>query len=667
MLVFDSGHYLETANLLVSGLVHGLATDGQKQCLGAALMLDGPVLPGLAALFFITFGKWFSLWDWQCLLGLQAFLHGLSAALVFFIARQIFTPGRNWALAAGLIWAINPVAVLSSQRFLSEDLAADLLLLFFLLGLRLARAVAANTSNLSDTANSSNSSNTSNSLGLWADLNNPAIYVQGLALGLTCGLILFTKTALIPCTFLIALAVAVKVMRGGGSEEKKSPLPVTVAASALAIALGFICTIAPWAAFTKYAIGETHYFPQRAPTLNLMVGWNFDTDGLSTLPLAPLSEQLQEESKTKASAPLAVAALFRRAPGECFSLTFQKMARLYGLPWNDFRRSSLGFSPRMQMVLHQVCLLLALLCLCLAVAAGAPFVVWLLVLAVAGHFVFLLFESVPRYSYSSYPLIFLMALHAVRTIALMKWQRRHLGCAVALLITILIAFNIDLPLSWLALRFSQEGFFSLGLLVVLIALILPLMVRSLSLPLEFDSGQRTRLICALGAVALFYSLVQMFYVISAPERGEWQVKLGPGQEADRCFSLPQSCVVPTCSLIVIDGLRQIGQCQILVNGKLLQSPAVNLYEFMADRKEHFQFAEQVAALMGRSAGDIRRWWAVPVPASMLALDKQNTVALKVPAGAEARLWRGWRQGGTLSPTRLSLCQPGPDLDQQQFI
>jgi hypothetical protein len=73
---------------------------------------------------------------------------------------------------------------------------------------------------------------------------------------------------------------------------------------------------------------------------------------------------------------------------------------------------------------------------------------------------------------------------------------------------------------------------------------------------------------------------------------------------------------------------------------------------MPARKEHFQFAEQVAAFMGRNAADIRRWWAAPVPAEMLAPGKVNKVALKVPSGASVRLY------GEGSERSLAFHRPG---------
>jgi hypothetical protein len=647
VLVFDSGHYQESANLLVSFLAHGTAA-GDKEALVKALMLDGPVLPGLAALTFLSFGRLLGAMDWQCLLGLQAFLHGLSAVLVFFVGRHLLLTspsssdsspdsrdssvgspteepslnsatrsssshsadaGRNWALAAGLLWAVNPVAVLSSQRFLSEILTADLLLLLLLVccSLKTPR------------------------------LSSPGLICRFLLLGLTAALILFTKAALMPVTAVLVLVMIAYLWKTSSDGSPPRMAATTKILACAATALGMACVIVPWAAFTRYACGEAHYFPQRAPALNLFVGWNFDTDGFSTLPIAPLSKPLQESFNQSNSAPLAVMEVWRRSPVQSLSLAMEKVARLYGLPWNDFRRTALGFSPRLQLFLHQICLFFALAAFIIGVARGAAPAFWLAAVLATGHLIFILFEAVPRYAFSSYPFLFLMALYAVRLLRGLSWQRKHIGLAVFAVVVALALFNINLPLAWIAQRPAQDRFISLSLLLIALVVLLCLALGR-ALPLALKPARKISFIGSLGAVALFYGLVQMCYAMTAPDRGEWLVKLGPGGQAERTFNLPAQTQAPSSALVVIDAVRRIGDCRVTVNGQALQSKPVDICDFMPQRKEHFQFAQQVAAFMGRSPEDIRRWWAVPVPLSALRFNQPNTITLSVPQGVQVRLY-----------------------------
>src|SRR5580700_7944837 len=63
VLIFDSGHYQETARSLTAVIEHQEPGQSSKQTqdLAQALMLDGPILPGLAAIIFLSFGHLFTL------------------------------------------------------------------------------------------------------------------------------------------------------------------------------------------------------------------------------------------------------------------------------------------------------------------------------------------------------------------------------------------------------------------------------------------------------------------------------------------------------------------------------------------------------------------------------------------------------------------------------
>jgi hypothetical protein len=631
VLVFDSGHYQETARLLVavgSANARDQSGHGQKQMqdLAQGLMLDGPILPGLAAITFLSFGNLFALSDWQCLLGLQAVLHGLAAALVFLLGRQIFSPSNKWALAAGLLWAINPIAVLASQRFLSENLAADLLLALVLLSCRIGK--------------------------------NSGLRLCFLAVisGITAALVLFTKAALAPAVVL-ALAVSVsweiKCARESKESKSKSTGVPDIVILVFGLAAGASLIILPWAIYTNNAIGKAQYFPQRAPVLNLLVGWNSETDGLSTLPVAPVSKALQSLYDKTGSAPQAVLGLWRQEPIACASLALRKVTRLYGLPWNDFRRNCLLFSPKMQQYLHQAIIVLALLSVCLALGRGAPFAFWLSSLLIAGHFVFLLFEGVPRYAFSSYPFLFLLALYCLRQLAGATWKRRQLWVCTSAGVVLLFLINLRVPQVW----FFSQKFFNSALATEALyfaSLLALLLTLSCFMPMQFNARQLLRYRIALACSALFYAHMVTWMVPEDSWSTEWQSRLSSGQTAERVFSLRGSIEKPAFALLLIDGARQVGEGEISVNGQSLKERAVNLFDYFPDRKIHYLFAEQVAAFMGRSPSEIRRWWAVPVPLAALNDNLLNTIALKVPANASVRLfgeypaqaddWQSFRPG-----------------------
>ena len=545
-LVFDSGHYLQTSNLIVEAL--------QKQNLSPqllpALSLDGPVLPGLGALALIL-GNFVALKDWQSLLALQFILHAFGAALVFLLGRQIFAGNNKWALAAGLAWAINPVAVLAGQRFLSEILATDLLLFFVLLCCALV-----SRSQLDQSAKSDQHAQ-----------NVQFQIILSLAAGFCAALIAFAKTALLPVIALLLVLLLVQFARRSVKSLGIVILPFLLAACLL---------IVSWAGFTHALSGRAQFFTERAPVLNLFVGWNFSNEGFSTLPVAPPPEVLQKEYERSHSAPQAVLKLWSEQPAASAALTLRKIARLYSNPWNDFRRNALFLSPRLQQYLHLATIFLALLAVCVASVRGAPTALWYSAVMVVGHFVFLLFETIPRYAFSSYPFLLLLAL----------------------------AF-----LSWLPLKIAQVDRNKIGY----------------------------RLACVLMAVGV----VVGFNWRRQPGRNEGQLKLAGGAIAERVFDLHLASdfhVKPGFAMILIDGVRQIGNSELSINGTRLQERPVNLYKLMPDREEHYRFAEQVCSFMGRSTDDIRHWWAVPVPVALLNAEGENKIALMAHPGSDARLF-----------------------------
>jgi len=556
-LVFDSGHYLQSSMLIVDALQrHHVSSE-----LLPALSLDGPVLPGLGALALIS-GNLMALKDWQSLLALQFILHAFSAALVFLLARQIFTGNNKWAAAAGLAWAVNPVAVLATQRFLAESLATDLLLLFVFLCCLLVNRSRSNQSNEPNQSNE----------------QNQATLLVSLAAGLCAALIIFAKTALTPVTAVLFLVVLWQVVRPDPSlgAAGRAVMAKKLGSVLLPSLVGAGLLVLSWAGFTQALSGRAQFFTERAPVLNLFVGWNFSNEGFSTLPVAPPPEALQREYERSHSAPLAVLKLWSEQPAASAALTLRKIARLYFIPWNDFRRNALFLSPRLQQFLHLATIFLALFAVCVASVRGAPAAFWYCALIVCGHFIFLLFETIPRYAFSSYPFLLLLAL----------------------------AF-----LSWLPLKIAQVDRNKIGI----------------------------RLACALLAVGV----VVGFNWRRQAGRNEGSLKLAAGGIAQRVFDLHLASdfhVKPGFAMILIDGVRQIASSELRINGVRLQDRPVNLYKLMPDRDEHYRFAEQVCAFMGRSSGDIRHWWAVPVPISLLNAEGQNKIELIAQRGADARLF-----------------------------
>jgi len=628
VLVFDSGHYQESARQIVNALCGanvGTSAPSARLQLAQALMLDGPVLPGLASLSFLTLGKIFAFADWQCLLVVQALLHATSAALLFLVGRQIFEDSLQsikWPLTAGLLWAINPVAVLAAQRFLIEPLATCMVLALLLLSCRLRRQLSGNFGQ-----------------------SNLNIFFLATLCGIALTSILFTKAGLVPASALV-LIVGVYV----GVKAKDRRLNASALFLSLAgLALGLVCIIMPWALYTQGATGKAQYFPQRAPVLNLFVGWDLPDDGFSTLPVAPVARQLQEVYDRTGSAPQAVLWQWVNNPQGCFSLLLRKIPRLYSLPWNDFRRGSLFLSPKMQEWLHQIVLLAAFFAFCLSLLCGAPLAVWLALMMVAGHFIFLLFESVPRYAFSSYALLLLLAIYFVAIVCRQALcHRKLLNLSIASVLTLICA-HFGLPVGLLPQNLNLQNLQLAAMIQgsVLVVLVLCNLRPSWA---KSPENKRRLLIATLLLVGSIYS-VSFFYARSHSFfTSELERKLIPGQTAERIIHLPSRQIDSSSALLVIDGVKRIEDCAISVNGQLLKIKPTNLMQYLPHGKEDFLFAQEVAGLMGRSQDDIRRWVAVSIPVALLEPGKDLTLSIQAATTGSIRLFA--------EPDNVALRLPG---------
>jgi hypothetical protein len=623
MLVFDSGHYLETTQQIISAISHFCAgqtlLDVDKRALAQSINLDGPLLPGAAALLFCTVGKLLGLRDFLSLLTLQAIFHGLSALMLFLLAarlpfqrqseatssetsssssssEKVSFAGLKWPLATALIWAFSPVAVLASQRFLTESLAALLVLVFlyFLISLhdRLQGSLK---------------------IGFRACF-------ASFACGLAAVLLAFVKTGLLPVIILASIFVFI------GTAQARAKA-ATGAALALCALLGFSTVMLAWAALTANLTGQPLLLPQRAPVLNLFVGWNFDNDGFSTLPVAPVAEPLERVFAASGSAPLAVAQLIAARPLSSASLLLRKIPRLCSLPWNDFRRAALFVSPKIMQILHQYVLVLALAGVCLAIAGGAPPLIWYTLLLLAGHGIFLLFETIPRYAFSAYPLLYLLASYFLQ-----RTPERGRIRSLVLLAFIVVASNTSVPallmrnsspalaLSFVALCSTLLVLFVLKLLQSHLLRILPsLSARKLQITFEW--------------LGLLFLAVQLTGAIYNAPRAEWEARLDAGDQARSEISV--SSRPGRRAFLLIDAARQMERARVSLNGQAL-AKAVNLFDLYPERREHFSFAEQVVAFMGRSSADLRRWWVIPIPLEVLKCGSNNVV--EVTAGGPLRLF-----------------------------
>ena len=119
-------------------------------------------------------------------------------------------------------------------------------------------------------------------------------------------------------------------------------------------AIGFMLIALPWCVWQKLALGKFSLMVDRNSSYNLYIGSNLSSYGWCPIPndfnLEPLSPQSAFKTLRNAAAP---------QPFKWLVLCVEKIARLYKLPYDDFRGIIPPLSLQIQSLLHQMLMLLA--------------------------------------------------------------------------------------------------------------------------------------------------------------------------------------------------------------------------------------------------------------------------------------------------------------------
>jgi hypothetical protein len=352
VLHFDARHYYQTCHDLVVYARSYMSgrPDQVPPLLVQGLLLDGPVLPGLSALFFTIAHKIPRETDWRWFLVFQSLLQAGCAVLVALLSERL-TNSRKCGVATGLVWALWPAALIAAGRFMSETLATLILL-----------AIA---------------------------LSVPFLP------GVLCGLLALLKPALLPAGLVVSLFSIVYSQ----TRWKNRLTGIGV------LTLGFILTVAPWAVFTKITTGKAQITISRQSLLNIATGVDFETQGWDSIPVSPYIELFGEQDPPSA---VLISAISQR-PMDWVKLSLAKISRLWCLPWNDFSRSPFALDPTVQNWLHWALLGIASIGVIILRRSANPAVFISCLIVIAGHFAYLAVEAVPRYAFPSLPFMLVLA------------------------------------------------------------------------------------------------------------------------------------------------------------------------------------------------------------------------------------------------------------------
>lgn len=639
-LYFDSAHYLETTKRLyeaATALFSGKLNYGQLDSLAFYLFLDGPVLPGAGALAFALFNKAPVSANWQCLVWMQCFFHALSASLLYLLAR-LALKRRIFALLAAILWASYPAAICAGNSFLTEPLAV-LLLLSYLCFLALTKEKI-------------------------KDWQEGALLVAAFA---CFALLSLLKPALAPAAFILAAiyftvplpeilpALSSVFVRRKLEDALKEKLKSYLLGLSFA-AVGLALVIIPWLGFTYSARHELLLLPSRRPVYNICTGLNIESDGWGTHPTQALAACFDDSEQ---ALPILLG-LCQSEPLEISNLSLRKLTRFWAQPWNDYRYKILGLNYKLQALAHLMLVVLGFSGFCLVIArllsaeqlkpasrvtfTGA-------VVIICGHLIYLPFEGISRYGFSSVPLLILCALYlveqllpSIRAKEKLKWLLSFLFC------TLLFAFLVKFDTLPFLMPFLPEA--RLGLYLQAALKTVSLVLVACSLHAIFASGSILKLnpkapdkVLAL-VLALFVLLgafVSFAFASSCREAHGWQSNLKTGDEAVRQIEIKDALSKnPDWALLLIDGNQELANAAIKVNGNCLAEKAESLYQFWREKYELEDWLNQFASLLRKSPDSLRKWRALQVPLGSLH-EGLNTVSISPAAGGRLSLYGDFRE------------------------
>ncbi len=605
----DSRSYLETCRKLVIAITASTSGSASLDSQGAGfvaslardLMHDGPVLPLMPAVFFAMIGKSPTPLDWPLFVVFGSCLHAASASLVCLLMQRL-TNSQSWSLVAGLTWALYPAAIIASGRYLSEGPTA----LFLLAMLWSASKLLEIPSN-----------------------RKIAFIATAVALGVFNGLVMLLKPALLPA-WLGVSALAFAFLRGWKLKGMASAAMVS----------GLAIVIAPWVLTSKTLTGTAYLTPQRTPVYNVALGADTEADGWPARPNPPLTTRLSQEP----SIGSATVAAWSMHPVELLSLTLRKVARLWVVPWNDFRVRVFGLTPELQAWWHSVLLILALPG-ALAVLSAVPlrqmtgalgrvatFVGGASILLLLGHFAYLPFAAIVRYAFTAEPYVIILASYAVFVASRWPIQFRPALGAIVSWFALAAIWKFDLVPGLVAVTgdYRTALLVKFGLEALLLALSMVMVLAYIKrIALESKFGLCAGIASGIaGGSAL---AVMAAFCVDGRYATEWSSTIGPGESVYREVfltekSAPESTSSATAGL-VLDTDRSIRPPIVSVNGHTVKESPELLFRFRPSSYFLFDMMRVFAGKLHHPVEQNRQWRVVTFPMSWLNMNGANVFRL----------------------------------------
>ncbi len=628
----DAAEYLRNAQamqelLRVSGTVWGQAA----QCLvGAAgpqvveqvrqafgflheMHQSAPVFPLFIALACKLAAMPIQESSWSAPVLGQCLLSSVTCSLVALIGFQAWD--RKTGYLAGLLAAFYPAFIVNSGRMYSESFAVFLLAAVAWITVR---------------------GQTCRGNGVFA------VFLNGCA----AAALQMTRSVMSVISVFILVVTFVQARRAGRW------------VNAAALVAGLATVTLPWLALQGLAFGKMSVIVDRVGHYNFFTGNNADSGGWLSYPYAE-SSGIDKKSYLELAADSV-----QRSPARWLKLMADKPVRLFKFPWNDFRVAIGPVQFQLQVVLHQLLLLMAAQGLVLAFLTGAvhppsPEQVrcrWILIAMLLPSLAYLFFITVPRYNLTAMPIVILFsAAGALAVVSLIARSPRKL-VPLALVISSVLLFATA-RMDFLPLILAAPGLASMHPALALLAgsalkgLFALAFLFSLWLAVDQMAGNRkaARLITVvLGGAILSAACLP---VRAHGRWWEWHCPLTTaGNPIEQRIEIPEQTrqqILNTTWYLMVDSesAEQVGQgMKISVNGHIIDGPVVPslaLVPDMAGVKEHrrgkvYRECEYIFDCLTRPAGisnsAARQWFLIPIPAGVLARTSSDQTAVVKVAG-----------------------------------
>lgn len=346
-----------------------------------------------------------------------------------------------------------------------------------------------------------------------------------------------------------------------------------------AVLVGVLLIVSTWCGLSIKVNGVPAVTTQRQPVYNVAKAWNTEFDGWGCNPHPVLTDL----SSADDGAVNVVYGMWQCHPQECLRLTARKITRLFGLPWNDYKNRALGVDMNGQIFWHQLLLcsglyglIFFLVCRYRVLTPSRRLAVELSLLLVSGHLAYLLAESTARYAFTSLPLLMVLAVTGLALSGGARpSERQKVGGVLGSLIAAMLFTSLILHAEKLSKREDPQN------------------LRELSHLMTF------------------------------------------GQRAEKVidFSQTRTARNPQSVLLMVDGDKNVEQCEVLINGHRIAERLVSVNHFDGPHYNLYDQMREFGPSMRVNPEDFRQWRAVSINPSLVNWSGKNRIELIVRPGA----------------------------------